>query len=152
MAEKGFDTIWERWDAIFEDGSRHPQVMNALSHIGFTSIGSYLIDGVAGIQCLEPGYKKIRIQPGISKAFTRCEASYQSLYGEISVSWNWKGGIFHISVTIPANTTAIIEIPCKEDETPCLEVGTATSLNRKGDRMMMEVTSGTYRMHARYGL
>ena len=152
MAEKGFDTIWERWDAIFEDGSRHPQVMNALSHIGFTSIGSYLIDGVAGIKCLEPGYKKILIQPGISKALTRCEASYQSLYGEISVSWNWKGGIFHISVTIPANTTAIIEIPCKEDETPCLEVGTATSLNRKGNHMMMEVTSGKYKMHARYDL
>ncbi len=152
MAEKGFDTIWERWDAIFKDGSRHPQVMNALSHIGFTTVGSYLIDGVAGIQCLKPGYKKILIHPGISKALTCCEASYQSLYGEISVSWKWEGGIFYISFAIPANTTAMVAMPCNGNTDPIVEYGMPRNPKRKGSRVMMEAESGKYRMHARYDL
>lgn len=150
MYEKGFDTIWERWDAVFEDGMRHPQSMNALCHEGFAVVGSYLIEGIAGIECLGAGYKKIGINPGIGKMITCCEASYQSIYGEISCSWNWEGGKMMICCRIPANTTAVISVPCDRGEEPTMEIGTADFVKREKDRVILEVSPGTYRISSKY--
>lgn len=146
MQEHGATTIWERWDAIYENGELHQQVMNAMNHIGFTVTGSYIIAGLAGIDCLEPGFKKIMIHPGITSEITSAVASYQSLYGEIYSKWSWENERFHLECRIPANTTARICIPYDENKEIILLRGIPLQRKDAEGWAELEVEAGTYEM------
>ncbi|MBU9725340.1 family 78 glycoside hydrolase catalytic domain [Diplocloster modestus] len=111
MIAMGATAVWERWDALFEDGTMHPQPMNAWSHIGFTTVGEYLISGLAGIDAAAPGFRRILIQPGPSREVTRARATLWSNYGEIAVDWIWEQGRLKLTCKIPGNTKAQIQLP-----------------------------------------
>ena len=111
MIAMGSTAVWERWDALFEDGTMHPQPMNAWSHIGFTTVGEYLISGLAGIDAAAPGFRRILIQPGPSREVTRARATLWSNYGEIAVDWIWEQGRLKLTCKIPGNTKAQIQLP-----------------------------------------
>ena len=81
--KKGATTIWERWNSILPNGDFDESGMNSLNHYAYGSIGSWLYEKVAGIRCMEPGYKKIRIQPTLTKGMTEVSAAYESIYGTI---------------------------------------------------------------------
>ena len=114
--KKGATTIWERWNSILPNGDFDESGMNSLNHYAYGSIGSWLYEKVAGIRSAEPGYKKIRIQPLLTKGMTEVSASYESIYGTIKSAWSCKDGKISVDVQIPANTTAVICLPEKEGE------------------------------------
>lgn len=147
MIRKGSDTIWERWDAVYEDGSLHPQPMNAISHEGYASIGGYLVSGLAGIEPLEAGFRKILIAPGITEKIKQVQARYMSVKGEIYAESIWEGGVFTQKCMIPANASARIELPCS-GEIEFLE-GTAESWIMDGNRAIIEVGSGYYEIRTK---
>jgi alpha-L-rhamnosidase len=67
---------------------------------------------VGGIQAAEPGFRHILIQPQVGEGLSWAHASYQSINGEIAVSWTKAtGGSLAMKVTIPPNTTATIRVP-----------------------------------------
>jgi len=148
MYVKGATSVWERWDAIYQNNDLHPQAMNALSHIGHTVIAQYIIGGLLGIDNLEPGYKKILIAPGPSAAITSAKGSYESCYGVISAQWEMDKHRFHLLCKIPANTTARIIIPCKDIENLTMEKGVYQSVHIENGQAFMEVLSGTYAMYS----
>ncbi|MDL2250355.1 alpha-L-rhamnosidase [Lachnospiraceae bacterium PF1-21] len=113
--KKGATTIWERWNSILPNGDFDESGMNSLNHYAYGSIGSWLYEKVAGINCLEPGYKKIKIQPFLTKGITEVEATYESAYGTIKSAWSCKDGKICADILIPANTTAEICLPEKEE-------------------------------------
>lgn len=144
--KKGATTIWERWNSILPNGEFDESGMNSLNHYAYGSIGSWLYEKVAGIRLVEPGYKKIRIQPILTKGMTEVSASYESAYGTIESAWSCKNGKVCVDVHIPANTTATI---CLPDQTEEIQVGsgkyhyeyeTQTKLER--ERYTMESTLG----------
>lgn len=147
MHKMGSDTIWERWDAIFEDGTIHPQVMNAISHEGYAAIGDYFISGLAGIEALEPGFKKILFEPGVSREITAASARYQSIYGEIATSWEWKHGKFSMKCQIPVNTQAMIKLP-KGSVNPGFIYGIPDSILKDGESILISLSSGVYELEA----
>jgi alpha-L-rhamnosidase len=110
---KGATTIWERWDGIKPDGSFQDETMNSFNHYAYGAVGEWLYRVVAGIDLdpESPGYKHILIQPQPGGNLTYAKASYQSLYGRIASSWEWKDDCFHLTVTIPSNTRATIRLP-----------------------------------------
>lgn len=114
--KKGATTIWERWNSVLPDGSFDASGMNSLNHYAYGSIGSWLYEKVAGIRCMEPGYRKVRIQPMLTKGLTQVSASYESVYGTIQSAWSCRDGKICIDVRIPENTTAVIYLPEKEGE------------------------------------
>ena len=116
--KKDATTIWERWNSIDENGDFDQSGMNSLNHYAYGSIGSWLYEKVAGIRPAAPGYKKIRIQPTLTKGMTEVEASYESVYGTIKSAVSCKDGTITVDVTIPANTTAVICLPEKQGEIP----------------------------------
>ena len=65
---------------------------------------------------MEPGYKKIRIQPTLTKGMTEVSATYESIYGTIVSAWSCREGKICVDVQIPVNTTAVIQLPEKEAE------------------------------------
>ncbi|MEY8495016.1 family 78 glycoside hydrolase catalytic domain [Lachnospiraceae bacterium 29-91] len=144
--KKGATTIWERWNSILPSGDFDESGMNSLNHYAYGSIGSWLYEKAAGIQSLEPGYKKIRIQPVLTKGMTEVSASYESVYGTIKSAWSCREGKICVDVRIPANTTAVLCLPEKDAEisvgSGCYhyEYGTDTCL--EFDKYSLESTLG----------
>lgn len=114
--KKGATTIWERWNSVLENGDFDESGMNSLNHYAYGSIGSWLYEKAAGIRSMEPGYKKIRIQPMLTKGMTEVSAEYESVYGTIKSAWSCKEGKISVDILIPANTTAVLCLPEKDGE------------------------------------
>lgn len=141
---RGATTIWERWNSIKPDGTFDESGMNSLNHYAYGSIGDWMYRKVAGISQLEPGYKKILIKPMFVKRIEHAEGILESPYGKIVSGYSCKDGKIHIHVEIPANTTAVIELPEKEEK---IEVGSGvydyeydTKTSLKALRFSMEST------------
>lgn len=113
---KGATTIWERWNSIMPDGSFDESGMNSLNHYAYGSIGDWMYEKIAGINILEPGYKKFSIRPMFVRGITWVKASCESAYGTIKSGWKCEKGLIKVDVTVPANTTAEIYLPEKEEK------------------------------------
>ncbi len=113
QVKKGATTIWERWDAIKEDGSFQSDRMNSFNHYAYGSIGDFLYKVVAGINFDEtkPGFKHIIIRPQPGQNLTRAKASFESVYGLIKSEWSASDDKFVLSVKIPPNTSATVVFP-----------------------------------------
>ena len=113
----GATTIWERWNSVKPDGSFDESGMNSLNHYAYGSIGSWMYEKLAGIQLIEPGYKKIRFAPGPIKGIDAAEAVFESPYGKIGCSWKiLEGDKFVMDVKVPVNTDAEVVIPGTEQK------------------------------------
>ena len=139
----GATTIWERWDSILPDGRFNPANMNSLNHYAYGSIGTWLYTKLAGLEILEPGYKKFSVHPRFFKGIEWVKLSYESVYGLIRTEWKCQDGKIRLEIEVPANTSAVLTLPEKE-ETIALgsgihvyEYDTETSLHL--DRYSMEM-------------
>jgi alpha-L-rhamnosidase len=139
----GATTIWERWDSILPDGSFNPANMNSLNHYAYGSIGNWLYTKLAGLEILEPGYRRFSVKPRFIKGIEWVNLSYESVYGPIRVEWSCKNKTIRVEIEVPANTTAEIMLP-EKDETLTLGSGVytweyATETNLHLDRYSLEM-------------
>ncbi|MBO9571410.1 MAG: family 78 glycoside hydrolase catalytic domain [Chitinophagaceae bacterium] len=109
--KKGATTIWERWDGIKPDGSFQDPMVNSFNHYSYGAVGDWMYRVVAGIDLLEPGYKKISIHPQPDSLLQFANAELQTHYGKIYSGWERKEGSIHLKIIIPDNTTADIIFP-----------------------------------------
>lgn len=84
--EHGATTIWENWTAILPDGTR---TKTSYNHFAFGCVGDFIYRRILGITALNPGYEKIRIMPDTDCGLTKVYGTFQSVYGEIEVSWEF---------------------------------------------------------------
>lgn len=113
--EKGATTIWEHWDSIKPDGSFWSDDMNSFNHYAYGAIGEWLHRAVAGIDFDRPGYKEIRLRPQVDRRLSYVKATQETMYGKIASTWEIReeDDCIDFSFTIPANTTAMIELPAR---------------------------------------
>lgn len=142
--KKGATTIWERWNSILPDGDFDVSGMNSLNHYAYGSIGDWMFGELAGIESLEPGFKKVKITPKFIKGIHRVKGSFESMYGTISSECSCMEGKIKIDIAIPANTTAIFSLPEKEEQ---IEAGSGvyhfeyeTETNLKQNRFSLDST------------
>ena len=95
QVKRGATTIWERWDALRPDGTVNESStsggddnMVSFNHYAFGSVGEFYYRYILGIQPLEPGFAKVRIQPFMDKRLGAVSGSFMSRHGEIRVSWD----------------------------------------------------------------
>jgi len=113
----GATTIWERWDGIRPDSSFQTPGMNSFNHYSYGAIGDWMYRVVAGIDTYEDGagYKHIKICPHPGGGLTQVTASLETYYGPVSSHWEVSAnGEFLLKVSIPANTTATVYVPAKD--------------------------------------
>jgi alpha-L-rhamnosidase len=153
---QGATTIWERWNSYSKDEGFNAQKMNSLNHYAYGAIGEWIYERIGGIAPLEAGYKKIRIAPVTNTNLTSAEASLNTTYGQISSSWTLKGGVFSLTVTIPANTTAKVIIPGDVNKTLNVN-GTVVekakdvkSITKQNGTFELEVAPGTYKFQSTF--
>jgi alpha-L-rhamnosidase len=69
------------------------------------------VENIGGIRNDGPTYKHIVIEPRLDPNRNWAKTSHQSIRGEIASNWSRDDGILTSEVTIPGNTTAIIDLP-----------------------------------------
>jgi alpha-L-rhamnosidase len=111
----GATTVWERWDALDENGAcamgdDGTGGMVSFNHYAFGAVGDFFYRRIAGIEAIDGGYKRFRVQP-LTNELTYASASVQSPYGEIQSSWEKKDGKFTLRVKVPVSTTCKVVMP-----------------------------------------
>lgn len=114
----GATTIWERWDSQHDDGTFDQSGMNSFNHYAFGAIGEWMLESLAGIQLGQAGYREIVLRPRFIRGMTRVQATRRTPYGKLECSWQCKGGEVAVEVSIPANTTATMYLPEREEPMP----------------------------------
>lgn len=112
---QGATTMWERWDSYTLEDGFNKGGMNSFNHYAYGAIGQWMYERIAGIQPIEPGYKKIRIAPLTGGPLTHAKAEYASIFGKICSQWTKTDSGLELKVTVPPNTSAIVELPLIEN-------------------------------------
>jgi alpha-L-rhamnosidase len=114
---------------------------------------AWLYRELAGIKPLEPGYKRVKINPFVPHDMKQASAVIHSVHGPVKSAWKQEAQQFSMEVEIPANTTAEIHVPNpagavvyegREDARHA--VGVVGFREEKGVTVL-QVGSGTYAFH-----
>ncbi len=110
QVERGATSIWERWDALAEDGTIYDPDMNSYNHYAYGAVCQWLFEDVAGIRPLEdkPGFEEIEFDPAILPALSPVSAWHDTRFGRIEAGWNLEGGKVTCHLKIPDGMTAHI--------------------------------------------
>lgn len=109
--KKGATTIWEHWDSLKPDGTMWSPDMNSFNHYAYGAVADFLYGCLCGIEPLEPGFRRIRIQPLTDPRLDWVEASIHTRYGKVFSSWKKDGEEWVYSVVLPQGCTAEICLP-----------------------------------------
>jgi alpha-L-rhamnosidase len=105
MMSQGATTIWELWN-----GNTADPLMNSGNHVMLLGdLISWLFEDVAGIQPAEPGFSTIRFRPHFLFRSVTCH--HHTMHGLASSSWDSTARNVSWEVVVPANVTAIAELP-----------------------------------------
>jgi alpha-L-rhamnosidase len=112
----GATTTWERWDSMLPDGSINPGEMTSFNHYAYGAIAKFMVERLAGLQRLEAGWKRSRVQPVVGGDFTWASASHLTPYGRVSSSWKLEGDgagnqVICVDVEVPPSTTMEVVLP-----------------------------------------
>jgi alpha-L-rhamnosidase len=142
MVNSGGTAMWEGWLG----GT------NSRNHLPLSSVGVWFYQALGGIRPdpSGPGFKKIIIKPAQVGDLTSASASYRSVHGTISTSWEVESGSRALDVTIPGNTTATVWVPVPEGWTvtesgnPISGAEGVTLLRWEPGTAVCEIGSGSY--------
>lgn len=119
----GGTTIWERWDALREDGTCNTGEcdvaggMVSFNHYAAGAVGDFMYRRIAGIEPLEGGYKSFQIAPMVGGGISWAKVSIETSYGKISSQWKLKEKIFSIEIQVPMGTTCHLTLPGGDKKT-----------------------------------
>ena len=121
----GATTIWERWNSYVPGVGFGPVGMNSFNHYSYGSVCEWMYRFLAGIETGESGFSSVVLQPipdqggsyNDESRISSVDAHYDSYYGRIAVEWaSAHGEITGYSVSIPANTSANLYLPSRDEE------------------------------------
>ena len=160
--DQGATTMWERWNSYTKASGMGSANMNSFNHYAYGAIADWMYRYMAGIapDADEPGFHHFILKPFPDnratlpyrqQRITWTDATFHSDYGPIRARWQWEDkGRFAYEVSIPANTTATLYMPCPE-EYEVYESGTkagqaegVTLLRYEGDTAVLLLGSGSY--------
>ena len=100
--EHGATAIWEDWFAL--DDENNPK-KTSYDHYAFGVVDDFIFRKICGISAIEPGFSKFKVAPIEDDVFGNWEREFISEYGKIKVKKTEET----LEVTVPCNTTAVIE-------------------------------------------
>ncbi len=117
---KGATTMWERWDALHEDGTFATTDMTSFNHYAYGAVGDWMFAYCAGIRAdeNEPAYKHIIFEPHPNKELGYAKARILTRYGEVISSWQYTGNGDEctFSFTVPQGAHATLYLDGEEYE------------------------------------
>ncbi|MFC5758170.1 family 78 glycoside hydrolase catalytic domain [Rhizobium sp. GCM10022189] len=140
QVERGATSIWERWDALAEDGTIYDPDMNSYNHYAYGAVCQWLFEDVAGIKPREdkPGFEEVSFDPAILPALSPVSAWHDTRFGRIEAGWTLEEGTVTCRLVLPLGVTARLQargdrkslkadgIPVEQGEETKLEAGEHT--------------------------
>lgn len=123
MVESGATITWEAWDQKYKPNQDW-------NHAWGAAPANLLPRFVLGAQPLTPGWSRALIQPHPG-TLTSVEGRIPTPHGELSVSWR-QNKDFTLSLTLPAGTTAKVELPALEGSSEVRVGGAPVKAHREG--------------------
>ena len=110
----GATTIWERWNSVLLDGKISDTGMNSLNHYTYGSIVQWMYEHICGLTLTSPGFKSFKIRPEFCSRFSHVSMKYNSPMGTIETGWKKTDSGYIVTVTVPFDTSAVLELPNKQ--------------------------------------
>ncbi|KAG7041707.1 glycosyltransferase family 28 domain-containing protein [Colletotrichum scovillei] len=115
----GATTVWERWDSMLPDGTINPGDMTSFNHYAFGAVAKFLVERLAGLQRLEPGWKRSRAKPILGAELTNASAEHVTPYGKVACAWKLadegEGRLrLKVNVVVPPLTEMEVVLPTKD--------------------------------------
>ena len=107
----GGTTTWERWDSLKPDGTVNSPTMTSFNHYALGAVADWLHRVVAGLEAIEPGYRRIRFAPRPGGSFTSAGATHQTPYGTASIDWALDVDVLTVTAQVPVGATAVLDVP-----------------------------------------
>ena len=109
VIDHGGTTTWERWNS--NQKMDDPQ-MNSYNHYAYGAVADWIYRFAAGVDAspLDAGFHTVVLHPVFDARLSPLEFNYASSYGEISSSWTVTGKTAAWRVTLPANTSGLLEL------------------------------------------
>ena len=84
-------------------------------HPMYGSVAAWLYERVAGLDLTELYQKKVKVTPCFMDRLDWAEATKETAYGPVRVSWSRKERKYHLEVTVPQGLSASCQVPaaCK---------------------------------------
>lgn len=110
QVERGATSIWERWDALGEDGTIYDPDMNSYNHYAYGAVCQWLFEGVAGVAptAERPGFDEVTLNPLILPALSPVASWHDCRHGRIEAGWTLEGDRVTYGVTLPQGCTGRI--------------------------------------------
>ena len=153
MIKHGATTVWENWNGNTADSG-----MNSMNHVMLIGdMVTWLYQNVAGIKAAPaaPGFKKIIMCPHLMKNLMWVKCFHRSPYGKIVSDWKiTPSHDFFWHIAVPANSSALVEIPTRSaatvrlDSKPLPNERWIKYVRMTKGRAIYLVQSGTYNFSA----
>jgi alpha-L-rhamnosidase len=144
----GATSIWERWNGWTPDNGFYPPRMNSFNHYAFGAVGDWMYRYLAGLQPLEPGYRRTRLQPRPGAGLTFARATHESLYGLHVCAWRLEDGQLSVEAEVPPNTSAEVILPIDSPAGITLDGSSPEKTSVTGDGVQLEVGPGKHVIRA----
>ena len=107
--KNGATALTESWAALKYVSNNHMMLGHLME---------WFYSGLAGIRQQENdvGFNKILIDPQMVDGIDWVKSYYTTLNGKIEVNWRKEKGLLLINVVIPANSSALLVLPCSDPE------------------------------------
>ena len=150
---QGATTMWERWNSYTLKRGFGPVEMNSFNHYAFGAIEEWMFSYMLGIQPVEddPAYHSFTLSPRVGGSFSFVRGHYDSVYGRIESAWEiLDDGSVQFDFTVPANTTAELQLPMEDASGVEVVLGAAyAKASDTGAVGCYQLPSGKYRFIVR---
>jgi alpha-L-rhamnosidase len=106
----GATTTWERWNSYSLEDGFNPQGMNSLNHYAYGTISRWFYEGILGITPIKAGFREFKVSPQFSYHLNQVGGTVQTTNGAIELDWSLEGDTASISLTVPKNSAAILDL------------------------------------------
>ncbi|HET9614988.1 MAG TPA: family 78 glycoside hydrolase catalytic domain, partial [Candidatus Limnocylindrales bacterium] len=113
QARNGATTVWERWDGWTPERGFADPGMNSFNHAAFGTIAGWLHERLAGLAPGTPGYATMLVRPRPAAGIDWARASHESTHGVHSVAWRADSRSLEVTLDVPPNTFADVELPAE---------------------------------------
>lgn len=105
MPKHGATTIWEAWE-----GNSTPSAgIASLNHYSKGAVCEWIFTEMCGVRIA--GERVFCIEPKVGGTLTHASLSYDSAWGRVESLWRRENGVTTYTVSIPANTEAVLKLP-----------------------------------------
>ncbi|MCH7226245.1 family 78 glycoside hydrolase catalytic domain [Haloferula sp. A504] len=142
---QGATTMWERWNSYSHKDGFGDARMNSFNHYAYGAVGRWMYERLAGLapDPGQPGYKHFFVRPLIAPQLEFARAELDTPYGKAASGWRKEGDAVILTVVVPPNTSATIQLPAEGPD--------SVSISEDPDRLIfqrMENGHAVYRAYA----